>query len=100
MSRGRIILLPIARREILDAVAWHDRVSPSLGDRILQEANRGLEQILANPAAFSFTFLGTRAFRLSSFPYLLYYQESGAGIVVFAFRHEKQDTVPLQRRLP
>ncbi len=99
MSRHRIKLRPVARRELLDAVAWYDRESSKLGDRLLVEVNEGLEKVHANPESCSFTYLGTRAYRLPGFPYLIYYLKQGDEIVVFGFLHEKEDSLRLRRRI-
>lgn len=99
MSRIRFSLLRIARQELLAAVAWYDHDSTSAGDKLLREANDGLKKIAANPEAYNFTYIGTRAYRLPSFPYLLYYLRRDDKIVVFAFLHEKEDSLRLRRRL-
>jgi plasmid stabilization system protein ParE len=99
VSRGRITILRVAHRELLDAVAWYDHESAKAGDRLLQEANEGLEKILANPEAYNFTYFGTRAYQLPSFPYLIYYLKRDATLLVFAFFHEKEDSLRLHHRL-
>lgn len=99
MSRKRLVFRPIARRELLDAVSWYDNESVNLGNRLLEEANAGLERIYANPEAYNFTYLGTRAYRLPSFPYLIYYLRKDDQIVVFAFLHEREDSLRVQHRL-
>jgi plasmid stabilization system protein ParE len=91
MKRGRFILRLVARRELLDAVSWYDGVSPKLGDRLLQEANEGVESVFQHPERYSFTWLGARAYRLPSFPYLIYFHAKAGRIEIFAFWHEKQD---------
>jgi plasmid stabilization system protein ParE len=70
VSRVSVTIQRAARRELLDAVAWYDRESTIAGDRLLQGVNAGLQKIAENPEAYNFTFLGTRAYRLPSFPYL------------------------------
>lgn len=101
MMRGRFILRPIARRELLAAVAWYDETSGSkdLGDRLLREANEGVQSIFVHPERYNFTWIGARAYRLPTFPYLIYFQAKAGRIEIFAFWHEKQDASRLFRRL-
>lgn len=99
MKRGRFTLRSIARGELLNAVSWYDSISKDLGDRLLQEANQGIENIFQHPERCNFTWLGARAYRLPSFPYLVYFQLKAGKIEIFAFWHERQDASRLLSRL-
>ena len=97
--RGRLVILPLARRDLLDAVQWYDERSLTAGDRMLQEVNQGLEMIVAAPERHNFSPLGERCYRLPSFKHLIHYRLKQDRVVVFAIFHSSRDLNILRRRL-
>ena len=95
----RVILLRIARQELMDAVSWYDARSTNAGDRLLVEVNEGISRIARDPERYGFSTLDTRHYRLPTFPYSIHFGQRRQDIVIFAIFHQKRDPSTLRRRL-
>lgn len=73
--------------EIEGAKHWYDEKSISLGNRFIQEVNRGMECIRENPDSWPVYISGTRRFFLHRFPFAIVYKCDGETARVFALMH-------------
>jgi hypothetical protein len=73
--------------EIENSRQWYDDVSISLGNRFLQEVDRGMERIREAPDTWPAYISGTRRFFLHRFPFAIVYKFDGEKARVFALMH-------------
>ena len=73
-----------AYKEIEGAKQWYDEVSVKLGNRFLQEVDRGMERIREAPNSWPVYISGTRRFFLYRFPFAIVYKFDGEKAKVFA----------------
>ena len=64
----KIVMIPLARREMLRAARWYERREIGLGDRLLDEIRSALLAITEFPVAFPLIY---RRRLLDVFPYAL-----------------------------
>jgi plasmid stabilization system protein ParE len=89
---------PAVRREIDDAWDWYEQRRPGLGGDFLDEVQRGLAAIRANPALYGFADADVREALLSRFPYAIYYRVLADRIRVLAVYHTSRDPSGWQSR--
>ncbi len=75
-------IAPEAEAELQDAVAYYDRESRDLGDRLEAAYFDGLDRIKAAPTVHPRIGLTTRKCKLRRFPYHLIYEVRGQIIIV------------------
>jgi toxin ParE1/3/4 len=85
----------LATEELAAAAAWYERERPGLGFDFLEEAERGLDAIVAAPLAWPFADRRTqgaraRRFLLARFPYAIVYVVGQEEIRVLAFSHSSR----------
>ena len=91
-------MIPLARREMLQAARWYDRQGKGLGDRLLDEVRVGLLAILEFPGGHPPHMNGYRRWLLESFPYGLVYRIEADEIVVVAVANLKKRPSYWKRR--
>jgi toxin ParE1/3/4 len=89
----------LAAHEAGKARRWYARRSLNAGQRFVAELRRAFQEIAATPSRWPKHFLGTRAFRLRKFPYLVIYQDSSSVIRVLAIAHGSRRPGYWRRRL-
>ncbi len=82
---------PAARGEISDAHDWYERRQGGLGGDFLDEVQRTLAAIVANPARCGFADGDVREGLLRRFPYAVYYRVLVNRIRVLAVYHTSRD---------
>jgi len=70
----RVVLLPRARKELLDAWDWYDNRWTGLGDRFMNEVEKRLQQIEKTPERYKERKKGFRETKVKVFPYLIIYR--------------------------
>ncbi len=78
---------PAARDEINAAYAWYEQRQPGLGSAFLDEVQRVLAEITANPERYGFADGDIREGLLSRFPYAVYYRVLADRVRVLAVYH-------------
>lgn len=92
-------ILPIARSELIDAIAFYNQAHPGLGRDFLNEFEVVRNKILKFPNLWP-PYLGARRAFFHRFPYYaLYFQKSDGHIVIVSVTHFKRDHEHLQDRL-
>lgn len=89
---------PAVRGEIDDAHDWYEQRRPGLGRDFLDEIERVLAEITANPARYGFVDAGIREGLLNRFPYAIYYRVLADRIRVLAVYHTSRDPLGWQSR--
>ena len=86
------------RDEINDAHDWYEQRQAGLGRNFLDELERVLGEIAANPAWFGFAEADIREGLLRRFPYAVYYRELPDRVRILAVYHTSRDPSRWQSR--
>ncbi len=89
---------PAVRDEIDDAHDWYEQRQAGLGAAFLDEVQRVLAEIVANPARFGFAERDIREGLLTRFPYAIYYRVLRDRIRVLAVYHTARNPAGWQSR--
>jgi plasmid stabilization system protein ParE len=89
---------PAVRGEIDDAHDWYEQRQRRLGRDFLDEVERVLAEITANPARYGFADADIREGLLNRFPYAIYYRVLAYRIRVLAVYHTSRDPSGWQSR--
>lgn len=89
---------PAVAREIDEANSWYEQRRLGLGRDFLDEVERVLAEIAANPARFGFADADIREGLLTRFPYAVYYRVLADRIRVLAVYHTARDPSRWQSR--
>jgi plasmid stabilization system protein ParE len=89
---------PAVRDEIEDAQRWYEQRQPGLGRDFLDEVERVLTAITANPARFGFSDGDIREGLLTRFPFAIYYRVLSNRIRVLALYHTSRNPLGWKSR--
>lgn len=90
---------PAVRGEIADAHDWYEQRQVGLGRDFLDEVERVLAEITANPARYGFADADIREGPLQRFPYAIYYRVLADRIRVLAVYHTSRNPSRWQSRV-
>lgn len=93
VALSRVRFHPAAREELTSARDWYDRQRAGLGAELVDEIERAVEAVCANPRAWPSPAGAPRLrrFVLPRFPYsVLYAAEPEGGLLVVALAHTKR----------
>ena len=89
---------PAVRDEIDSAHDWYEQRQPGLGRDFLDEVERVLAEITANPARYGFADADIREGPLHRFPYAVYYRVLPDRIRILAVYHLSRNPTRWQSR--
>jgi toxin ParE1/3/4 len=89
---------PAVRDEIDDAHDWYEQRQAGLGRDFLDEVERVLAEITANPARYGFADADIREGPLKRFPHAVYYRVLPSRIRILAVYHLSRDPAGWQSR--
>ena len=89
---------PAVRDELDDAHDWYEQRQPGLGGDFLDEVQRVLAEITANPVRYGFADSDIREGLLNRFPHAVYYRVLADRIRVLAVFHTARDPSRWQSR--
>lgn len=89
---------PSVRDEIDAAHDWYEQRRPGLGGDFLDEVQRVLAEIDANPARYGFADGDIREGSLNRFPYAVYYRVLADRVRILAVYHTARDPSGWQSR--
>lgn len=89
---------PKVGNEIEEAHSWYEKRRPGLGREFLDELERVLADISANPARYGFADGDIREGLLKRFPYAVYYRVLPSRIRVLAVFHASRNPSIWQSR--
>lgn len=95
----RIGFDPLAQAELLEAVARYDETAVDLGDALVEETSRVLEQLTSFPLSAPLWSGELRRRPLFRFPYSLIYLVEGDLVYVVAVLHQSRGPRYLAGRL-
>lgn len=87
---SRIVLLPRAQRDLLNAVVAAEERRTGAGDRLTDEIERRFERLAANPYVGPALSTDLRKLVLRRFPYTLIYQVLPSRVLVRAIMHHRR----------
>jgi plasmid stabilization system protein ParE len=79
-----------ARRELTDATDYYEGMREGLGDEFIEDFLLAITEIEEAPRRWPESEPGVRRFRLSRFPYAIYYRVLTAEVDIVAFAHHAQ----------
>ena len=94
----RVVIRPLAKRDIRAARVWYRKISPLLADRFLDAVDDAIERAKDQPLAYQIIHRTFRRVLLHRFPYALVYHPGEDRIVVVAVLHQARDPEVLTRR--
>lgn len=88
-----IIISLVAQKEETDAYLFYEKQSQGLGERFLQEVEKTLNKIAANPTFYSYSdsTKTLRDFALEKFPFVIIYEVLEDKIIVTNIHHTKKE---------
>ena len=86
MARG-FIVRPLAEADLEQAANWYDEEQAGLGSRFLSDVDQVFERIRERPQQFPVVSGDIRRALLHTFPYAVYFRETGETIRVLAVLH-------------
>lgn len=98
MSR-RLIVRPLAARDLRAAQDWYDEQREGLGDEFRAAVDLQLARVLERPRLYPVVYGDVRRAILRRFPYLLYFGLSGDQVVLLACLHSRREPTRLRYRL-
>jgi toxin ParE1/3/4 len=87
----RVIVRPLARLEIAEAIDWYNAQVDGLGDQFLGSVRDSLAMVQRNPLQYQVLQGPFRRARLRRFPYILIYRLGQEEIVVMRCIHGHSD---------
>ena len=87
-----------AKKDIGESYRWYEEQQPGLGESFLEEIEKYITIIIANPFTYSIRHNNKRAAVLKRFPYIVVYESSDQEIVVYAVFNTHQDPSKLVAR--
>ena len=89
----RVVILPLAKKDILEAAKWYQTKQPGLGKRFTLEVRNKVSFIERNPMACSKKYDNVRTAVLNTFPFLVHYtiDEAKNVIIISAVLHTSRN---------
>ena len=89
----KVVILPLAKKDIHDAAHWYNKNQPGLGKRFTGEVRRKVSFIVRNPKAYAKKYDDVRTAVLNTFPFLVHYtiDEIKNIIVISAILHTSRN---------
>jgi plasmid stabilization system protein ParE len=94
----RVVIRPLAKRDIRDARIWYRKISPRLGDRFLDAVDAAIARAKDQPLAYQIVHRTFRRALLHRFPYALFFHAAEDRVVVVAVLHQSRDPGVLDER--
>jgi toxin ParE1/3/4 len=97
----RAIVHPEADAELLEAMDWYDAKRFGLGLELMEEVRRAIERLESDPAlGVRYGRSQVRYYRVSRFPYVIYYQELSDRLSIAAIAHARRRPGYWKKRKP
>ena len=88
-----------AELEILHAALWYENKREGLGEDLILSYEAALNYIVTNPFLYQIRYRNLRFANVYKFPFQIIYFVEGSMITIVAFRHCKQNTKTLKKRI-
>jgi plasmid stabilization system protein ParE len=94
----RVIVRPLAERDLMDATAWYDLRRSGLGEEFLDSFDELQARLERMPLIYPVVYRGVRRAVLRRFPYLVYFLVRDEVVFVTACLHAARDPRLIRRR--
>ncbi len=99
MTAGyRLVVHPLARLDILDAVVWYEEQRPGLGLEMSDQVHAAIGRAAENPLAYAAIEGMVRRVLCHRFPYAVFFEVDDARLVVLAVSHVRRDPIRWRSR--
>ncbi|ANH82695.1 hypothetical protein A8C56_18460 [Niabella ginsenosidivorans] len=90
----KVILLPSAVQDIIEAHEWYEEKTPGLGEKFQSEISKRINIIKQHPDRFPVRKKPYRECPINKYPYLIVYSfdESGKEVIISAVFHTKRNS--------
>lgn len=95
----KLIIKPLAEKEIAESLSWYYQQDKTLSHRLYKEIDHSLDQLKQEPFHQQKRYKHVRILFLDTFPYGIYYTIEDTVIYVHAFLHTKQDSRQIKTRI-
>jgi plasmid stabilization system protein ParE len=85
-----VFYLPEAEGDIDQAYYWYETQRAGLGEEFLEEVRLLVDHLRDNPQLYGVLFRKIRAVPLRRFPYVIYYRDRDADILIIAVQHARR----------
>jgi plasmid stabilization system protein ParE len=96
---SRIVLLPKARADALEAYRWYEEQRPGLGDEFRDQPDEALRRARDAPLAYAVVYRDLRRVLLHRFPYAVFYRVMPRTIAVVGVIHGRKHPREWRRRV-
>jgi len=83
----KVVILPLARQDILEARVWYKDKSVDLPKRFVQQLKSVVERLRIRPQVHAVRYKNVRIANLSVFPYAVHYTIEENIVVILAVFH-------------
>ena len=87
----KVVILPLAKKDILDAAQWYQKKQSGLGKRFTGEVREKVRFIGRNPMVYAKRYDDVRTAVLNKFPFLVHYTIENNIIVISAVLHTSRN---------
>jgi plasmid stabilization system protein ParE len=94
-----LVIRPEAEADLAEAYAWYEQRRQGLGQDLLREVERKLDNLQSLPESFPLVYKDVRRALTKRFPYGIYFLIDNARVVVLAIFHAKRNPKSWQRRV-
>jgi len=94
----RIIILPLAKKDILEAAIWYKSKQKDLGTKFVKSIRNELKYIRKHPFSMVNRYKNIHTCVNSTFPFMIHYYIENEIIIVTAVLHTKRDTSKFKKR--
>ena len=87
----QLIVLPLARLDVLEAVHWYEDQQPGLGLDLADQVDAAIQRAAEQPLAYAAVEGTTRRILCNRFPYAVFFRVVGKQLVVLAIAHVRRN---------
>ena len=96
---SRLIVLPEAVDDAVEAFRWYELRSPGLGERFLSQVDDCINQICRQPELFELVYKLYRRAIVRDFPYVIFYTSRDDTVIIASIFHSAQNPKKWRKRL-
>lgn len=91
--RYPVVVLPLARTDILHASNWYESQQEGLGKRFRQEIAKAIDSLYDPVKGYGPVYMSLSRIFVQQFPFVIYFKNDSSRncMVVYAVLHRKQD---------
>lgn len=95
----RLVLHPLARLDILDAVVWYEGQRPGLGLEMADQVDVAIQRAAENPLSYAIIEGQFRRVLCRRFPYAVFFRVDAERLVVLAVAHVRRAPIAWRSRM-